>query len=452
MNNLIATSEKIAVIGMGMTGFSAVRYLQNQKKSVAVFDTRIAPPQLERFKQEFPEVEIVLGDKVTENSLLTFSRVVVSPGVSVKEAFIANAIEKNINVVGDVQLFIEAITAPLIAVTGSNAKSTVTTLVGEMAKASGIDVAVAGNIGIPVLDLLQEEQKELYVLELSSFQLETIEKLNASVACSLNVSMDHMDRYESFAAYHAAKQRVYFGAEKIVVNRDDELTKPPLRSDMSVMSFGMGSPDLKTFGVISENGQAYLARGLDKLLAVSELKMKGKHNIANALAALAIGSQAEFSIPAMIGVLKEFKGLAHRCESVASIENVDYINDSKGTNVGATIAALNGLARLPNKIILIAGGEGKGADFSLLAKPVKQYVRAVIVFGADAKIIAKIAEAQNVLVEHVDSMKSAVLAAKKQARSGDVVLLSPACASFDMFKNFEHRGESFVKCVEDLAA
>ncbi|MGH1469768.1 MAG: UDP-N-acetylmuramoyl-L-alanine--D-glutamate ligase [Cellvibrionaceae bacterium] len=451
MSNLIATSEKIAVIGLGMTGFSAVRYLRHKKKSVVVFDTRLTPPELKRVEKEFPEVEVCLGE-IEEDSLTSFDRIIVSPGISIKEKFIVSAVEKGVSVVGDVQLFVESISAPVIAVTGSNAKSTVATLVGQMAKASGFDVVVAGNIGIPVLDMLLEKPKDLYVLELSSFQLEAIEKLNASVACSLNVSMDHMDRYDSFAAYHAAKQRVYFGADKIVVNRDDELTKPPMRADMSVTSFGMGQPDLKEFGVISENGKEYLARGFEKLLAVTELKIKGKHNVANALAALAIGCQAHFSVSAMIGVLKEFRGLAHRCESVATIEGVDYINDSKGTNVGATIAALNGLARLPNKIILIAGGEGKGGDFSLLAKPLKNFVRAVVVFGSDAGVIADVAHDQNVLVEHVQSMKSAVIAASKQARRGDVVLLSPACASFDMFENFEHRGECFMKCVEDLAA
>ncbi len=451
MNDLIATSEKIAVIGMGMTGFSAVRYLRNQNKSVAVFDTRVVPPQLDAFKAEFPDVKMFLGD-IDDEALLSFSRVIVSPGLSIKESFVAKAIENKVDVIGDIQLFIESVSVPVIAVTGSNAKSTVTTLVGEMAKASGIDVGVAGNIGLPVLDLLNEKQKQLYVLELSSFQLETVEKLNAAVACTLNVSMDHMDRYDSFAAYHAAKQRVYFGAKKIVVNRDDELTLPPVRSDMSVTSFGLGRPDLKTFGVIVEEGEEFLAHGLEVLLPVKELKMKGKHNVANALAALAIGAQADFSLPAMLSVLTEFKGLAHRCESIATIAGVDYINDSKGTNVGATIAALNGLARLPNKIILIAGGEGKGADFSLLAEPIQQYVRAVIVFGTDAEIIAKIAEGQKVTVARVDSMKSAVLEAKSQAKSGDVVLLSPACASFDMFKNFEDRGECFVKCVEELAA
>lgn len=454
MTQLIATSEKIAVIGLGATGFSAVRYLQSLNKNIVAFDTREAPPQLDAFKKEFPTVELVVGN-IADDALLSFSRVVASPGVSVKENFIAKAIEKGVDVVGDIQLFLEAIDAPVIAITGSNAKSTVTTLLGEMAKASNIQVAVAGNIGIPVLDLLvvnDISNVELYVLELSSFQLELIEHLSADVACILNVSMDHMDRYENFSAYHAAKQRVYFGAKKIVINRDDKLTAPPLRDDMSVVSFGLGAPDLKMFGLLEDGNETFLVQGLQKIVSVNELKMKGTHNIANALAALAIGSQINLPVAAMVSVLKTFGGLSHRCESVANIAGVDYINDSKGTNVGATLAALNGLARLPSKIILIAGGEGKGADFSPLADSIQQFVRTVIVFGTDAKLIAALAESKNVPAVHVDSMQQAVNEAQKTAQKGDVVLLSPACASFDMFKNFEDRGNSFTTCVKELAA
>lgn len=450
MSQLIASSELTAVIGMGATGLSVARFLTREKQRFIMLDTRQAPANLERFKQEFPGVPYELGE-LSRESLSGVSKIVLSPGMSLREPAIQFAADDGIPVVGDIQLFVESINAPLVAITGSNGKSTVTTLVGEMLKAADKRVAVGGNLGTPALDLLADDI-DAYVLELSSFQLETVGKLNAEVATVLNLSLDHMDRYQGLPDYHAAKQRVYFGARKLVVNRDDPLTQPPLAPDAKVCSFGLGKPDLKQFGLIGQADDVFLAYGLEKLMPARELKLAGKHNLGNALAALAIGQQLELPRDAMLDVLRSFTGLPHRCQWVANKGSVDFINDSKGTNVGATLAALQGLTRLPAKIVLIAGGVGKGADFAQLRSAIQENVRAIISIGSDGEKFAALARDAGVDTQAAHSMQEAVSSAFAMAQPGDAVLLSPACASFDMFENYEDRGNHFVAAVNEVRA
>jgi UDP-N-acetylmuramoylalanine--D-glutamate ligase len=318
-----------------------------------------------------------------------------------------------------------------------------------MAAAAGKKVAVGGNLGTPALDLLDDEV-ELYVLELSSFQLETTDQLNAEVATCLNISEDHMDRYASLAAYHLAKHRIFRGARQVVVNRDDALSRPLVADDLPCWSFGLGKPDFKRFGLIEESGDKCLAYQFDALLPVRELKIRGAHNQSNALAALALGHAAGLPMAPMLEALKRFAGLPHRCQWVGERNGVAYYDDSKATNVGAALAAIEGLgADLAGKLVLLAGGDGKGADFSALAKPVTQYCRAVLLLGRDAERLAA-ALGEGVPLIRVASLEQAVQRAAELARPGDAVLLSPACASLDMFKNFEERGRLFAQAVEAL--
>ncbi|OYW96298.1 MAG: UDP-N-acetylmuramoyl-L-alanine--D-glutamate ligase, partial [Pseudomonadales bacterium 32-61-5] len=339
--------------------------------------------------------------------------------------------------------------APIIAITGSNAKSTVTTLVGEMAQAAGRKVAVGGNLGTPALDLLNDDV-ELYVLELSSFQLETTAQLNAEVATCLNVSEDHMDRYAGLPAYHQAKHRIFRGARQVVINRDDRLSRPLLGDDVPVWSFGLGKPDFKGFGLVEESGETHLAFQFEALMPARELRMRGAHNQSNALAALALGHAAGLPFEPMLDTLRRFGGLPHRCQWVGEHGGVNYYDDSKATNVGAALAAIGGLgADIGGKLVLIAGGDGKGADFSALHAPVARYCREVILLGRDAGLLANALDGA-APVHRVQSLEQAVQRAALSAQPGDAVLLSPACASLDMFKNFEERGLLFAAAVEAL--
>ena len=440
---MIATNRMKAVIGTGITGLSVARFLAQQKQAFVLLDTRTSPPNLEKIKTEFPNVEVELGE-LNPDTLLHCDEIILSPGVAIETPAITAAKNAGIPVVGDIELFVRYAKAPIVAITGSNAKSTVTTLVGEMAKNAGINVAVGGNLGTPALELLADEI-ELYVMELSSFQLETVTKLNAKVATILNISADHLDRYADMRAYILAKLRVYFGAEHIVVNRNDVLTHPPLAANTKPIYFG-GKADFGSFGLIEENGEVFLAKNLKPLLSARDLKISGKHNIDNALAALALGDAAGIPINAMVNTLKEFRGLHHRCEFVANKSGVDFYNDSKGTNIGATVAAINGLARAPAKLIVIAGGEGKGQDFTELKPVLEKNNCHLILIGRDAPVIAE-AVSGSVRAEFANSLQLAIDAAYAQAAVGDAVLLSPACASFDMFKNYEDRGQQFCAAV-----
>lgn len=446
MAQMIATSSIKAIVGTGITGLSVARFLARQGQPFVLLDTRAQPPNLAQLRAEFPDAAIELGELKTETLLLA-DEIIVSPGIAVTTPAIAAAKAAGISVVGDIELFVRHARAPVIAITGSNAKSTVTTLVGEMAVHAGIAVAVGGNLGTPALELL-DESVELYVMELSSFQLETVTRLSARVATILNISADHLDRYPDMRAYHAAKLRVYFGAEKIVFNRKDALTQPPLATGVKPITFG-GGAEFNNFGVVEEAGQEWLAWQFQPLMPVSDLKISGKHNVDNALAALALGYAAGIPLGAMIETLKLFRGLPHRCEWVVTSNGVDFFNDSKGTNIGATVAAIKGLARPPAQLVLIAGGEGKGADFSELAPAIKNQVRCAILIGRDAQQIAMAITTETKVI-FADSMTDAVSKAYQQAQPGDAVLLSPACASFDMFKNYEDRGQQFCAAAREL--
>ncbi len=423
------------IIGLGKTGLSCIRYLLKKNADIAIVDNRINPPGLTELKNYFPNVPVYLGS-FHENILSQADELIISPGVSLKEPAIAKQIKNGKPIIGDIELFARVARAPIIAITGSNGKSTVTTLVGEMAKCAGINVGVGGNLGTPALDLLTDPEPDLYVLELSSFQLETTYSLKTKAAVVLNISPDHMDRYENIEEYKAAKMRIYNGCEVAVMTPDTPSPLAPLPG-------GEGE-----FFIMQDK---YLAYGKQKLLSIDELKIKGRHQVSNALAALALGAAAGLPMAAMLKALREFSGLPHRCQWVAKINNVDYYNDSKGTNVGAAKAAIEGLGRgmarrALTKIVLIAGGQGKGADFSELFPAVEKYTRAVILIGQDApKLKAALTGASKILC--ANSMQEAVKFAAQEAQSGDIVLLSPACASFDMFNNFEHRGEVFCESV-----
>lgn len=448
--SLIATSKLTVIIGLGVTGLSAARFLHQKNIRFLMMDSRENPPGLETFKAEFPDVVCILGC-LDEDVLSSAEEIVISPGMSLKTPELQKAIEQDISVIGDIELFARYVDKPVIAITGSNAKSTVTTLVGEMAEACGLRVAVGGNLGVPVLELIYETAVDLFVLELSSFQLETTYSLKPQVATVLNISEDHMDRYDSLMEYYRAKQRIYHNANHLVINRQDPLTHPPLGNDRQVWSFGNDMSDRYGFGLKEENNQWFLCFEFSSLLNVNEMLIKGKHNYLNALSALAIGKAAGFEVEGMLLALKSFKGLPHRCEYIDTIKNVTYINDSKATNVGATLAALEGFGEELANIYLIAGGESKGADFSPLKPVVEKAVKAVILIGVDAELIEQ-SLSDRTIYYRVTSMSEAVSTAADHAQAGDIVLLSPACASFDMFAGFEDRGNSFKQSVLELAA
>lgn len=438
------------VVGLGKTGLSCVRFLRRQGYPVAVNDTRDTPPGLAELRAEFPEVEVSLG-QLDESLLLKAREIVCSPGISINEPAIAAArLGGGIPVVGDVELFCREVKTPIVAITGSNAKSTVTTLVGLMAERAGLRTGVCGNIGTPVLDMLLEGDKDLYVMELSSFQLETTHSLKAAVAVVLNISEDHMDRYAGMVEYHQAKHRIFRNCQRFVFNRDDALTMPLIADDLPRASFGLGEPDLGDFGVRLVDGKPWLARGREALMPVSDLQIFGEHNVANALACLALGEAVNIPREAMLATLREFSGLKHRCQRVALVNGIGWYNDSKGTNVGATLAAIRGLgAAIPGKLLLIAGGVGKGQDFSPLSPVMARYGKALLLIGEDALEIDHAVQAP-ISKQYCSSLDEAIVAALALAAPGDAVLLSPACASFDMFKHYEDRGDQFVAAVRRL--
>ncbi|MFT0213209.1 UDP-N-acetylmuramoyl-L-alanine--D-glutamate ligase [Pseudomonas sp. F1_0610] len=439
------------VVGLGKSGMSVVRFLARQGIAFAVADTRSNPPELATLERDYPQVEVRCGE-LDADWLACAQVLYVSPGLCIKTPAIAYAAAKGVQISGDIDLLARHAKAPIVAITGSNAKSTVTTLVGEMAAAAGKKVAVGGNLGTPALDLLADDVA-LYVLELSSFQLETTTHLNALVATCLNISEDHMDRYDGqLSLYIQAKQRIFQGANTAVVNLDDMQAYAPTQPIKHLLTFGTQAPADNSFGLAKDaQGALHLAFGQRLLMPVSALKIKGLHNYSNALAALALGRAAGLPMTPMLQALSDFKGLDHRCQWVAEKQGVTYINDSKATNVGAALAAIEGLgADCAGKLILIAGGDGKGADFTELAQPIKTYCRAVVFLGRDAQQIAAVLDDS---VEQIWAlnMQQAVTACAETAQVGDIVLLSPACSSLDMFKRFEQRGEFFVQAVEGLA-
>lgn len=433
------------VAGLGKTGLSVARYLHRNNKPFVAFDTRPQAPNLVEFAAEFPEVP-VYTQQLPEDVLGQLTDIIASPGLALDMPFLNQARAAGIPIYGDIECLAREIHAPVIAITGTNGKSTVTTLVGEMAKAAGFNVAVAGNIGTPVLDMLDDEhQYDLWVLELSSFQLDLTHSLKPVAATILNVSPDHLDRHHTMEAYIAAKQRVYHHAEVSLYNREDVHTMPALATH--AISFGQDAPTAGNWGLINQDGKIYLAKGTACILAAESVLIKGVHNWLNALAACALADAAGIAQSHIVNVLTTFSGLSHRCQWVRTLDGVEWINDSKGTNIGATISAINGIGgSMQGRIVLIAGGQGKGADFTELAQPIADFVRSIVLIGEDAdKIEAALADV--VPIARASSLDNAVAVAKMQAKPGDVVLLSPACASLDMFRDFNHRGELFTSLV-----
>ena len=439
--------NKIAlVVGLGLTGLSCVRYLVRHGYRLRGVDSRAQPPKLAQIRREFPGVELHTGGLDTpwfdEPGML-----VISPGMSLHEPVIARALALGWQPVGDIELFARAVTAPVIAITGSNGKSTVTALVGAMCRAAGLDVAVGGNIGVPALDLLDDVKRDAYVLELSSFQLETTVSLNPLAATVLNLSPDHMDRYKSLDDYAVAKARIFGVSGVQVLNADDPRVLAMARPGRSVVRFGLNPPKAESdYGLARHDEEQWLMRGAQPLMPAHEVPLPGRHNLANVLVSMALAEIAGVPVAARREAARQFMGLPHRTEVVAQRDGVQWINDSKGTNVGATVAALSGMSA---PVVLIAGGEGKGAAFSELRPAVARHARAVVLIGRDAaKIEAALANA--VPLYHAQDMRAAVTRARELARPGDVVLLSPACASFDMFRDYEHRGEVFKTTVKEV--
>jgi len=448
-----AHSNRI-IVGLGKTGLSVARYLHSAGAGFCAVDSRLDPPGLAEFTKEFPQASVTLGE-FPADQLLMADELIVSPGVSLETPEIKAAIEAGVAITGDIDMFSRDVRAPVLAVTGSNGKSTVVTLLGAMARAAGMKVAVGGNLdgaeAAPALDLLRGKPADLYVLELSSFQLESTRMLGATVATVLNVSDDHMDRYASLQDYVAAKQRIFLGCQHAVVNRDDTASTPSTFEPPELHSFGLDSAADDAWGVLTLEDRLFLARGSVPVIAADAMKIAGRHNVSNALAALAMGEAAGLPLSAMLQALRHFPGLPHRCQWVREHHGVNYYNDSKGTNVGASIVAVESLGELARgKVLLIAGGIDKDADFAPMLPAVSRFVRLAILIGRDAGRIATVFK-QRVQVVFAVSMEDAVQQAARNAHAGDVVLLSPACASFDMFNDFGHRGRVFTQAVEALS-
>jgi UDP-N-acetylmuramoylalanine--D-glutamate ligase len=443
--------KKVLVLGLGETGLSALRWLNTQGAHLSVADTRENPPGIAALKVELPAIKVYTG-AFAEIIFSGVDLVVVSPGVPLSEPEIQAAIGRGISVVGDVELFAQyrPKSAKVIAITGANGKTTVTSLVGEICKTAGLKTIVAGNIGLPVLDTLSMDAPDVYVLELSSFQLETTTNLKIDAATMLNLSEDHMDRYESLQTYAIAKAHIFYHASLQVLNRDDAWSMMMARPKLTQVTFGLS--DEGDFGLKQVDGETWLSEGEKELINLQDMKIVGLHNASNALAAVALCRAIGVDYAHIIQTLYNFKGLPHRVEWVANIGDVDYYDDSKGTNVGATCAAIAGMFKngLPQKTVLIAGGDGKGQDFSPLAEAVTGNARAVVLIGRDASLIESALLKTNVPLYQALDLPEAVNIAKKLAQTGDAILLSPACASFDMFKNYVHRAEVFVAAVNAL--
>ena len=431
------------VVGLGKTGLSCVEHLSAKGIAVSVVDSRATPPALDALRKRYPGTKVRCGAFDPE-SFEGAELIVASPGVSLREAPIAAAAARGTPVIGDIELFACAVDAPVIAVTGSNGKSTVVSMVGDMARRSGRAVQIGANLGEPALSLLGRGA-ELYVLELSSFQLERTFSLRPATAVVLNVAADHMDRYCSIEEYADAKRRIYDGASVAVVNLSDPRARSMVAPRRRRIAFSMDEPGEGEFGVSGSGDDAWLAFGKERLMRAGRLPLAGRHNVANALAALALGYSVDLPLPAMLEALRVFRGLAHRCELVAERGGVRWYNDSKATNVGATLAAIEGFG--PEEgLVLIAGGEGKGADFSLLRPAVAAHVRAVVLFGRDAPLLADALQGAAPL-HRAANLDEAVESAGRLVPDGGRVLFSPACASFDMFDDYRARGAAFTRLV-----
>ena len=446
---------KALVLGLGDTGLSMAKWLSRLGADVRVADTRATPPQLDALRRELPTVPAACGP-LRDESFAGVDLIAISPGLPIAEPHVQRALASGARAVGDIELFARVLGAGerVIAITGTNGKTTVTSLAGAMARAAGRDCEVAGNIGPPVLDALMRREDsgkrpDLWVLELSSFQLETTDSLAAGAATVLNISEDHLDRYRGVDDYAVAKARIFAGGGLQVLNRDDPRSLAMALPGRRTVTFGLDAPRREEdWGLLELGGEAWLAQGKEALLALRDMKLAGLHNAANALAALALCRGMGLPLEPLLAALREFKGLPHRVEPVGEARGVRWYDDSKGTNVGSTVAALAGLAHGGAKVVLIAGGEGKGQDFSPLKPVLARAARTLVLIGRDAPLIEAAVAGPSVRVLHAASMDQAVAMAGDAARPGDAVLLSPACASFDMFRNYKHRGEVFRQAVE----
>ncbi len=437
-------ASKDLVVGLGATGLSIARYLRRAGLDAMFVDSRDEPPGIAELDDVWPDADVSLGDMALPDNV---DRIIVSPGVADNEPLLKKARKAKIEIVSDIELFARDVQAPYVAITGSNGKSTVTTLLYHMGRAAGKETLAGGNLGEPALDLLDKQKPDLYVLELSSFQLQRTESLQPAVALLLNVSPDHLDWHRSEKEYRDSKYRVYRAAEAAVVNRADKRAYKETKSIDKVISFGMDEPEEGQYGIRSEDGVDYLARGNTLLIATSDMAMYGRHNQANALAALAAGELLGLELAAMLQVLDEFPGLPHRMQFVARKRSADYINDSKATNVAAAVASVDSVDGM---VVLIAGGQSKGGDFAELAAALENKLRAAVLIGADA---SQIADALDTVmpVYFATDMEDAVEQAAAYAETEDTVLLAPACASFDQFDNYGARGDAFSAAVEALA-
>ncbi|MEQ6886848.1 UDP-N-acetylmuramoyl-L-alanine--D-glutamate ligase [Salicola sp. Rm-C-2C1-2] len=444
---LIVSDRRTLIVGLGATGLSCVRHCHALGRQLAVADSRAQPPGLAEVRENWPEVDVVTGAFDPE-WFGSFDELIVSPGVSLDEPAITAAAEAGVRISGDLDLFREAVDAPLVAITGSNGKSTVTTLLGEMVAEAGVNAAVGGNLGTPALDLVAPDVA-LYILEVSSFQLERTTDLKAEVATVLNVSDDHMDRYPDRMSYFQAKHRIFQGARNAVVNLDDPLSQPLLNEGMVPHFFGLFRVDLGVFSTREDETGLWLTQGLANLMHARELGVAGMHNIANVLAALALGHAAGLAMAPMLAAARRFRGLAHRSQTIRQHDGVLWVNDSKATNVGATQAAIESLAPSDGELVLIAGGDAKGADLSPLVSAIAGRVRHLVLMGQDAPALEE-ALGAGAASTRVSTMEEAVTVAAGKARPGDRVLLSPACSSLDQYSGYEARGEAFVRAVEAL--
>jgi UDP-N-acetylmuramoylalanine--D-glutamate ligase len=449
--------KRILVLGLGASGMSMVRWLANRGSDVTVADTRPMPPLLGQLRTELPDVNLFLG-AFDEQAFAGIEVVAISPGVPLAEPLVRRARERGVPIVGDIELFAqirkEYLQIKVIAITGSNGKSTVTEMVGAMCKAAGVRTEMAGNIGTPVLDVVSEidsgkrRSPDVMVLELSSFQLESTSTLDAEAAAVLNLSEDHLDRYESVDQYAQSKSRVFGGDGVQVLNREDAYSRDMALDGRCVFTFGSDKPNSRyEWGLRELDGEVWLAQGSDNLMKASELNVTGKHNLCNALAALALCRAMRLPYPRLLEGLRKFPGLPHRAQKIAEVAGIRFYDDSKGTNVGATVAALDGM---DGRSVVILGGDGKGQDFSPLKPVIARKARAAVLIGRDSNLIHRTIEQAGVSIEHAEDMRDAVSRAYRLAQPGDAVLLSPACASFDMFSDYVQRAEIFAEEVAAL--
>lgn len=436
-------TARLLIVGLGATGYSAAQFLQNTPIKFAVIDSRKHPPLIDTLREQMPDVPVFSGG-FDQAALEVATHLLVSPGVSLNERAIHKAMQAGVTVMSDIDLFACATDKPIVAITGSNGKSTVTTMLGDMGNAAGVKTAIGANLGTPALDLLQQDA-DLYVLELSSFQLERTTALNAKAATVLNVTPDHLDRHDGIGEYAKEKQRIFHGDGAMILNADDSMVMAMRAADRNCFTF---STQQRADFYLQRGEVDTLMHGERVLMAAGDLRLEGSHNIANALAALALGHAVGLDTTAMCHALKKFKGLAHRMQKVAEVRGVRWVNDSKATNIGACIAALEGYDR---KVILIAGGDGKGADMRELVPAVKAKTKSVVLMGKDAELIKQALDGC-VPVYFAANMKEAVKIAADHANAGDSVLLSPACASLDQYKSYADRGNKFAEAVMELAA